>query len=66
MLRDLLTQVEWLASELGGDESFLEQQKMADLMKYGVIIVASVPMLVLYPFIQRYFIQGVMIGSLKG
>ena len=66
VLRGLLTQVEWLASELGGDESFLEQQKMADLMKYGVIIVASVPMLVLYPFIQRHFVRGVMIGSLKG
>ena len=66
VLRGLLTQVEWLASELGGDESFLEQQKMADLMKHGVIIVASLPMLVLYPFIQRYFVQGVMIGSLKG
>ena len=39
---------------------------MADLMKYGVIIVASVPMLVLYPFIQRHFVRGVMIGSLKG
>lgn len=66
VLRELLTQVEWLAQELGGDESFLEQQRMADLMKYGVIIIASVPMLILYPFMQRHFVQGVMIGSLKG
>jgi len=66
VLRGLLTQVEWLSQELGGDESFLEQQKLADLMKYGVIIVASVPMLILYPFVQKYFVQGVMIGSIKG
>ncbi|MAG14056.1 MAG: sugar ABC transporter permease [Spirochaetales bacterium] len=66
VLRDLLTQVEWLAQELGGVESFLEQQKMADLMKYGVIIVASIPMLLMYPFVQKYFVQGIMIGSIKG
>lgn len=35
-------------------------------MRYGVIIVASVPMLIIYPFIQKYFVKGVMIGAVKG
>jgi len=41
-------------------------QYMANLVKYGLIIVASLPMMVLYPFIQKHFIKGIMIGSLKG
>lgn len=39
---------------------------MAETMKYGIIIIASLPVLVAYPFIQKYFVKGVMIGSLKG
>ena len=39
---------------------------MADLLKYSLIIVASLPVWCVYPFIQKYFVQGVMIGSIKG
>lgn len=38
---------------------------LADLLKYALIVVASVPILAFYPFIQRYFVKGMMIGSLK-
>lgn len=41
------------------------QQRMGDLIKYGMIIVSSLPLLVLYPFLQKYFVQGVMIGAVK-
>ncbi|NLG25337.1 MAG: carbohydrate ABC transporter permease [Clostridiales bacterium] len=41
-------------------------QGMADLMKYSLIVISSAPVMCLYPLVQRYFIQGVMIGSLKG
>ena len=44
----------------------LERQFIRNLMQYSLIIVSSVPVLLLYPFIQRYFIKGIMIGALKG
>lgn len=42
------------------------RQGMINLLKYAVIVVSSAPLLLLYPFVQRYFVKGVMIGSVKG
>ena len=39
---------------------------MAQLIKYAVIVVSSLPVLILYPFLQKYFDKGVMLGSVKG
>ena len=39
---------------------------LSNLMKYAVIVVASVPVMVIYPFVQRYFVKGVVVGSVKG
>ncbi|WP_168121358.1 carbohydrate ABC transporter permease [Paenibacillus sp. HB172176] len=50
----------------GGDIGMTERVMMAESIKYSVIIVSSAPVLLLYPFIQRYFVKGVMIGSIKG
>ena len=41
-------------------------EKLREGMKYSLIVVASVPMLVLYPFLQKFFTKGVMVGALKG
>lgn len=65
ILRDLLIQTEQ-AANMGGDASVMELQKIADMLKYGVIVVSSLPVLCIYPFIQKYFAQGMMIGSVKG
>jgi putative aldouronate transport system permease protein len=40
--------------------------RVTELIKYGVIMVSSLPLLILYPFLQKYFVKGVMIGSIKG
>jgi putative aldouronate transport system permease protein len=49
-----------------GQIGMTERVMMAESIKYSVIIVSSIPVLILYPFIQKYFVQGVMIGSIKG
>ena len=58
-----------LASEStvgGSGETILQQYRLANQLKYVSVIVSSIPVLCLYPFVQKYFAQGVMIGSLKG
>lgn len=66
ILRDILISAQVEAAMAEDADSVIEQQRIADLVKYGVIIVASVPVLVLYPFLQRYFNKGVLVGSIKG
>lgn len=43
-----------------------EARELSDLIKYSVIVISSAPIMCMYPFVQKYFNQGVMIGSLKG
>ena len=67
-LREILIQNQDM--ELGGDpsevEAMLYRAYMQQTMRYGLIVVSSLPMLILYPFVQKYFVQGIMIGALKG
>ena len=44
----------------------IARQGLAELLKYSLIVVATAPIMCIYPFVQKYFVQGVMIGSLKG
>lgn len=46
--------------------ALLEKQQLIEVMKYSLIIISSIPVLVIYPFIQKHFVKGVMIGSVKG
>ncbi|CAH1200130.1 L-arabinose transport system permease protein AraQ [Paenibacillus allorhizoplanae] len=43
-----------------------DQHQIGETIKYATIMVASVPILILYPFVQKYFVKGVMIGAVKG
>jgi multiple sugar transport system permease protein/putative aldouronate transport system permease protein len=66
VLRSILIQNTVNLERLGDVQAFQERQYLSELLKYSLIIVSSVPLLVIYPFIQKYFIKGVMVGSLKG
>jgi putative aldouronate transport system permease protein len=52
-----------IATNLEQEES---RQMIAQLLKFALIVVASAPMLLIYPFVQKYFVRGVLIGALKG
>jgi putative aldouronate transport system permease protein len=67
ILRSILIEVDVSSSQMNmaALDNLLAQQKVAQLVKYVVIIVSSVPVLLIYPFIQKHFIKGVMIGSIK-
>lgn len=43
-----------------------EMSKIAELLKYSTIVVSSIPLLIMYPFFQKYFDKGIMVGSIKG
>ena len=47
-------------------EVLASQEGIAEMLKFSLIIVASVPMLIIYPFVQKFFVKGVMIGAIKG
>jgi putative aldouronate transport system permease protein len=66
ILRSILIQSQASLNMVDDIESVEAAIRTAEQIKYGVIIVASLPVLVLYPALQRYFVKGVMIGSIKG
>ncbi|XEC93555.1 carbohydrate ABC transporter permease [Paenibacillus tarimensis] len=66
VLRNILVQNQVNANMMVDVESYAAKLRVTELIKYGVIIVSSLPLLILYPFLQRYFVKGVMIGSIKG
>lgn len=62
VLRNILLQNQMLQTGFNNDEA----QKIADMMRYSLIIVSTVPIMCFYPLIQKYFTKGIMIGSIKG
>jgi putative aldouronate transport system permease protein len=67
VLRNILIQndVATTGSMISDLQSYAAQQRVAELLKYGVIIVSTAPLLILYPFLQKYFVHGTLIGSIK-
>ena len=64
ILRNIVVQSETDDMTMGA--AFGNTYAMSFTIKYATVIVATVPILILYPWIQKYFVKGVMIGSLKG
>ena len=52
--------------EAGAMEYLVYRARMAEGMKYAIVFIASAPLLIAYPFVQKYFAKGVMIGGVKG
>jgi multiple sugar transport system permease protein/putative aldouronate transport system permease protein len=65
-LREILIQNNIPAAMMGDVGEMVRRQALRDLLKYTLIIVATVPILVVYPFVQKHFVRGALIGSVKG
>ncbi len=71
ILRSILVQNEAqlgqaASTSVAAREAAQRQRELVELMKYSLIIISSIPVLILYPLIQKHFVKGVMIGSVKG
>ncbi|RED64761.1 carbohydrate ABC transporter permease [Cohnella lupini] len=66
VIRNILIQEDMSAMAGSEGESLVEQLLMAEGMRYAVIVVSSIPMLLLYPLVQKHFVKGVMMGAVKG
>lgn len=70
VLRNILitnqTALSQTATTAAARAALQEQQQLLDVMKYSLIIISSVPVLIMYPLVQKHFVKGVMIGSVKG
>ncbi len=66
ILRDILIKNDLSQMVGSSDSTSSEYVMLIEVLKYAVAVVASVPMLILYPFVQKYFLKGVMIGAIKG
>ncbi len=66
VLRSILIQNQPDAGMISDIQSTAERAQLAELLKYATIIISSLPLLVMYPFFQKYFDSGIMAGSIKG
>ena len=66
ILREILIQEDMSEMVSRLDDSLIQYMMEIEGLKYAVVVVANLPVLVLYPFLQKYFVKGVMIGALKG
>lgn len=66
ILRQVLVMNQTPQVDMVDRELIMAKQGMTDLLKYAIIVVSTVPVMLIYPFVQKHFTKGVMIGSVKG
>ncbi len=65
VLRNLTEMLEGVSVE-SYDPSTMELQKAKQALRYAIVVISSIPTFLLYPFVQKYFVKGVMVGAVKG
>ena len=66
VIRSILIQNTPATGMIADIQSTAEMAKIAELLKYSTIVISSLPLLIMYPFFQKYFDKGIMVGSVKG
>jgi len=66
ILRQILLQTQIDSAMLDQSEDVAAMKRISEIIKYALIVVSSLPMMLLYPFVQKHFVKGMMIGSIKG
>ena len=66
VIRSILIQNSPSIGMIADIQNMAEMSKMAELLKYSTIVISSLPLLIMYPFFQKYFDKGIMMGSVKG
>ena len=66
VLRKILIQSQPAKDMIGAQAAMNEMKRLAEMIKYATIVISSLPLIVMYPFFQKYFDKGIMVGSIKG
>ncbi|MBK0348239.1 carbohydrate ABC transporter permease [Aerococcaceae bacterium zg-ZJ1578] len=66
VLRKILIQNQPNQEMIGTNTAMIDIQRLAEMIKYATIVISSLPLLIMYPFFQKYFDKGILVGSLKG
>ena len=66
MLKDILVSNQVNANMIYDAELAEAKEGLSELLKYSLIVVSVIPVLIIYPFVQKHFVTGIMVGSVKG
>jgi putative aldouronate transport system permease protein len=66
ILRNAISNIAALLNETGDLTNQEQQLAVMEASKYALIVISMLPVLIIYPFVQKYFIKGIMIGAIKG
>ncbi|HML45759.1 MAG TPA: carbohydrate ABC transporter permease, partial [Clostridia bacterium] len=62
----ILDQIDNMMGDPETAEYLIRQMQLKESVKFGIVVVSSLPVLVMYPFLQKYFVKGIMVGAIKG
>jgi putative aldouronate transport system permease protein len=66
ILRNAIANIEGMLNQTGNLAAQEQTLAFAEASKYAIIVASMLPVLIIYPFVQKYFIKGIMIGAIKG